>query len=182
MSGTIEMKTPRLLLRRHVMEDAAPLYKNFGQDEAMFEYSGWNPYATPEQAEKTVAEFTASYDDPHFYGWAIECDGRLVGTIGAYDYDPANRAVEVGMSIEKPSWGRGFATEALAAVLRYLVEDEKIATVTAWCTSGNIGSRRAMEKAGMVAVRVEEGALNIGASTFDKLIYEYPGGSAAKSA
>ena len=175
MPGTVELKTARLLLRKHIAEDAQPLHEKFGQDPAMFEYSGWNPYATPEMAAKTVAEFIAGYDDPHSYAWAIEHDGKLAGTIGAYDYDAVNSSIEVGMSIEKESWGRGFATEALSAVLRYLVEDEQIATVTAWCASDNIGSQRAMDKAGMVKVREAKGALTIGDATFDQLDYEFCG-------
>ncbi len=173
MPGTIEIETPRLLLRCHVMADAAPLHENFGQDPAMYEYSGWNPYATLAEAEQAVSHFIESYRDPRFYGWAITHGGRLVGTVGAYDYDPRNNTVEVGMSIEKPSWGKGFATEALSAVLRYLTDDEGIASVVAWCASNNIGSQRALEKAGMTKVASETGALEIGEATFDKLNYEY---------
>jgi len=176
MSGTVELKCERLVLRRHVMEDAEPLHRNFGLDEAMFEYSGWNPYATPEMAEKTVAEFIASYDDPRTYAWGIEHDGRLVGTIGAYDYDAGRNTVEVGMSIEKASWAKGFATEALSAVRHYLAQEEGVAVVTAWCASDNVGSRRALEKAGMIETSVEKDALEIDGATFDKVSYEYRAG------
>lgn len=174
--GTKELRTSRLLLRRHVMEDAAPLHEGFGTDPAMFEYSGWNPYATLEMAKRTVADAIESYSDPRFYGWAIEHEGRLVGNIGAYDYDAERNAVEVGMSIEKPSWGRGFATEALDAVLHYLADEEVIASVTAWCAADNIGSMRALVKAGMVGKGVEKDAITIGDSTFDKLWFEFHGG------
>lgn len=51
MPGTQEIRTRSLLLRRHVTGDAAPLCENFGIDPAMFEYTGWNPYATPQIAE-----------------------------------------------------------------------------------------------------------------------------------
>ena len=95
MAGTIALQTPRLLLRRHVPEDAGLLYQNFGTDAAMFRYSGWNPYATPEQARETVRRFIDSYADPRFYGWAIEREGRMVGTIGAYDVDKEKNQIEV---------------------------------------------------------------------------------------
>ena len=169
MAGTQELKTARLLLRRHVTEDAKPLHERFGCDPAMYEYSGWNPYATPEAAEETVARFIDSYADQRFYGWAIEHEGRLVGTVGAYDYNAERGSVEVGMSIERASWGQGLATEALSAVLRYLVESEGIAEVTAWCAAQNVGSRRALEKAGMRLESVEAGALEVGDSTHDRL-------------
>lgn len=155
MSGTREIKTERLILRKHIPEDASVLYQNFGLDPDMYKYSGWNPYATPEMAEKTIAGFISSYDDPHFYGWAIEKDGRLIGVIGAYDYDPSNDTIEVGMSIEKASWGRGYAKEALSAVLEFLTNDEGIGSVTAWCEEDNIGSEKAMLGSGMVMTGTE---------------------------
>jgi RimJ/RimL family protein N-acetyltransferase len=87
MPGTQEIRTPRPLLRRHMAADARALCEGFGRDPAMFAYTGWNPYATPQMAEVAVREYIEAYADPRFYGWAIESAGRLVGTIGAYDYD-----------------------------------------------------------------------------------------------
>jgi ribosomal-protein-alanine N-acetyltransferase len=87
MPGTQEIRIRRLLLRRHVTEDTAPLYENFGKDPAMFEYTRWNPYATPRMAEESVREYVDAYANPRFYGWAIDSEGKLVGTIGAYGYD-----------------------------------------------------------------------------------------------
>lgn len=68
MNGTVRLETKRLVLRQHVIEDADTLYANFGTDEKMFEYSGWNPYATPEMARATVQRFIDSYADAHFFG------------------------------------------------------------------------------------------------------------------
>ncbi len=170
--GTIALTTDRLLLRQHQEEDAEVLYQNFGLDPKMFEYSGWNPYATLEAAKETVRRFLASYEDPHFYGWAVEHDGRMIGTIGAYDFDPETASIEVGCSIERESWGNGFAGEALAAALDYLTQQEGIRVVRAWCAADNIGSRRIMEKAGMQLTSTEEGALEINGKRYDKLNYE----------
>ena len=155
MSGTREIKTERLILRKHVPEDASVLYQNFGLDPEMYKYSGWNPYATVEMAEKTIAGFIDRYSDPRFYGWAIEKDGCLIGVIGAYDFDEEKDSIEVGMSIEKASWGKGYAGEVLTEVLKYLTEEENIGTVTAWCEEDNIGSEKAMLKAGMEKAGME---------------------------
>ncbi len=171
MSGTISLNTPRLLLRRHVPEDAELLYQNFGTDAAMFRYSGWNPYATPEQAQETVQRFIDSYADPHFYGWAIEHEGHMIGTIGAYDCDQDKNQIEVGFSIERASWGKGYAAEALRAVLEYLTVQEGIARVTAWCASDNIASKRTLEKAGMRLSGIEADGLEVDGERYDKLDY-----------
>ena len=171
MRGTIELRTERLLLRRHHTGDAKILHEEFGCDPKMFEYSGWNPYETAEMAENTVREFIASYDDPRFYGWAIDLNGQLVGTIGAYDYDYEIGQIEVGMSIKRDCWGKGFAGEALTAVIHYLSEQEGIRNVTAWCASDNIGSMKVMKKAGMILTEKQTGALEISGERYDKLIF-----------
>jgi len=173
MTGTVELKTKRLTLRRHRIEDAEVLYSSFGCDPKMYEYSGWNPYQTLEMAKDSINRFMASYKDPDFYGWAIEFESRLVGTIGAYDYDPSLNQLEIGLSIERPSWGKGFATEALSCVLDYLTVNEKISVVTAWCASDNVGSMKALQKAGMKQTGIEKGSLEISGKSYDKLLFSY---------
>lgn len=173
MPGTIQLQTSRLVLRRHVPQDAAPLHECFGSDAAMYEYSGWNPYATPEMARETVWRTIESYDDPHSYSWVMDVDDVFAGTIGAYDYDPENGRIEVGYSVV-PGWqGRGLATEALREVLGYLTGNEGISCVTAWCAEDNIGSWKVLEKAGMRLVRTEKDGLKVGDRVYDKRIYEY---------
>lgn len=169
--GTAELRTKRLILRRYSLHDAATLYEEFGTDPTAYQYSGWNPYASPEMAEETVRGFMDSYRDRHFYGWAIDSEDVLYGTIGAYDYQ--DDRIEVGFSIVRACRGRGYATEALKAVLTYLTENEGIGCVTAWCAAENAGSCKVLEKAGMHLIRTEKDGLTIGQQTYDKLIYEY---------
>ncbi len=173
MTGTIELHTPRLLLRQHTAGDAEILHRVFGLDEAMYRYSGWNPYATAQLSEQTVQEFIGSYTQANFYGWAIEQDGLLVGIVGAYDFDPCTKSIEAGLSIRRDRWGEGLGTEALSAVLEYLTGAEGIQCVHAWCAAANTGSRRVMEKAGMVLTGTETGGLEVGGKVYDKLNFEY---------
>ena len=169
--GMAELWTERLVLRRYLPEDAEELYRYFGTDPEMHRYTGWNPYATPEMARQTVQRFIDGYRTERFYGWVIDFEGVVFGTIGAYDYH--DDSIEVGFSICRKCWGRGYATEALRKVLEYLTENEGISCVTAWCASENAGSRRVLEKAGMKLVRTEEDGLVIGEMKYDKLWYEY---------
>ncbi len=171
--GTILLTTERLILRRYTLEDAVTLHQLFGIDRKMFEYTGWNPYETAEKARDTVQNSLSEYENPHFYGWAIESEGQLTGTIGAYDYDPEHSRIEVGGSIARLFWGRGFASEALHRVLIYLTTEEQIRTVTAWCAADNAASGKVMEKAGMLLNRVEKNALTVENRVFDKAYFEY---------
>lgn len=169
--GTAEIRTENLILRRYREEDAMQLYEYLGKDPLMYKYSGWNPYATKEMAEETVKRFMESYDDDHSYSWVMDIDGVVAGTIGAYDFKESR--IEVGFSVV-PGWqGRGFATEALTAVLKYLTDNEGIPVVTAWCAVENAASHRVLEKSGMKLVSTEKNGLRIGNSVYDKLIFEY---------
>ncbi|MBR2669558.1 MAG: GNAT family N-acetyltransferase [Solobacterium sp.] len=169
--GTAELYTEQLCLRRYLQEDAVPLYKCFGTDPAMVQYSGWNPYATPEMAQETVRRFIDSYEDEHSYSWVMDLDDILIGIIGAYDYE--GDTIEVGFSVASDWQGRGFATEALKKVLEYLTENEGIPCVTAWCASENTGSQKVLEKSGMKYIRTEKNSLTVGEKVYDKMIYEY---------
>lgn len=173
--GTAELWTEHLILRRYRPEDAEALYEHFGTDPDMYKYSGWNPYATLEAAQETVQRFIDSYEFDRTYSWVMDVDGVVVGTIGAYDYkaDYDASQIEVGYSVDKAWQGRGFATEALTEVLKYLTENEGITCVTAWCAGENIGSVRVLEKSGMKLVRTEQSSLTVGDETYDRLIFEY---------
>ena len=169
--GTVELWTERMILRRYRPEDADDLYRYLGTDPAMYEYSGWNPYATPEMARETVLGFIDRYDDEQTYSWVMDIDDVIVGTIGAYGYNDGQ--IEIGFSVV-PGWqGRGLATEALEKVLEYLTENEGIPYVTAWCAAENVGSRRVLEKAGMRLLSEEKGGLEVGGRVYDKLVYEH---------
>ncbi|MBQ2679991.1 MAG: GNAT family N-acetyltransferase [Firmicutes bacterium] len=175
MKGTIRIKTERFILREHKIEDAEHLYNHLGTDERMIEFSGWNPYATPESARETVQDFIDRSDDENFYGWAVEHNSEIIGTVGAYDYDPEESSAEVGISIFRTHWGKGCASEVLRTVLCYLTEQRNVKIVRAWCAKDNIGSRKTMEKCGMKMVSIEKDALSINGHIFDKLNYEYRG-------
>ena len=172
MNGTIELKTDRLVLRRHTADDAEKLYVLFGKDDRMHEYTGWNPYATPKRAEFTVESFLNSYNDDEFYGWAIEYENELIGTIGAYDSADDREYIEVGVSVASRYWGKGFATEAVKAVTEYL-KSTGYNTIKAWCASDNIGSRRVLEKSGYILKSTDENALNIDGRIYDRLNFEF---------
>ena len=169
--GTAELWTRQMILRRYRMEDAEPLYRDLGSDPEMVRYSGWNPYATLEMAEKTVRQFIDSYSDDRSYSWIMDIEGVAVGTIGAYDFQ--NDRIEVGYSVIRGWQGRGLATEALSRVLKYLTENECISCVTAWCAAENAASRKVLEKAGMQFVSMERDGISVGDRSYDILHFEY---------
>jgi RimJ/RimL family protein N-acetyltransferase len=77
-----------------------------------------------------------------------KADGAVVGEIGAgYHRDTAT--AQVGYTVVEPSWGRGYATAALRALLGHLLADPRVRRVVAETLEEHTASRRVMEKAGM---------------------------------
>jgi RimJ/RimL family protein N-acetyltransferase len=84
-----------------------------------------------------------------WFQYAIEVreTGRMIGDIGLRtDADP--RQAEVGFTLSRDGQGRGYATEALRAVLGVAFR-QGVHRVIGNCDARNAASARLMERAGM---------------------------------
>ena len=61
--------------------------------------------------------------------------------------------LELGYRFRRAAWGRGFATEAAAALVKLALADPEVTAVVAAALVTNRGSWRVMEKVGMKRVR-----------------------------
>ena len=75
-------------------------------------------------------------------------EGGLVGAVGLALTPPHERG-ELGYWIAVPHWGRGYATEAAAAMIDYAFGTLGLRRVVAHCLTRNVASARVMEKVGM---------------------------------
>jgi ribosomal-protein-alanine N-acetyltransferase len=98
-----------------------------------------------------------------------KADGAVVGEIGC-SLDRTSGTAQVGYSVVEPCWGRGYATEALRALLSQLLAEPEVRRVVAETLIRHTASRRVMEKAGMrrcgERVAVEDG------ETIELVVYE----------
>jgi ribosomal-protein-alanine N-acetyltransferase len=82
--------------------------------------------------------------------WAIELDGAAVGGINLR-FSFENRLAEVGYSVARPLWNRGYVTEAAGAVVDAAFRAHpELGRVRAMADARNTASQRVMEKIGMV--------------------------------
>ncbi len=74
--------------------------------------------------------------------------GRIVGSIGLFHADWEVRSAEIGYGVRADLRGKGYATEALAAVARWALSDAGLQR--AWLSTivENTASQRVAEKAG----------------------------------
>lgn len=87
----------------------------------------------------------------------IVCDEQVVGNIGSWTADGKR---EVGYWIDRAFWGRGIATEALAAFLRL----EQTRPLHAGVAKHNVASLRVLQKCGFKIVSVDEASNDADAS------------------
>ena len=91
-----------------------------------------------------------------FGPWTVltRADNRIIGWGGLYTdpFDPG-WGPEVGYFFHPDSWGRGYATELVAASLEVADRVLDLPEVRAFARPENAASRRVLEKAGFEVVR-----------------------------
>jgi RimJ/RimL family protein N-acetyltransferase len=82
--------------------------------------------------------------------WAVELreTGEHVGNVGAF-FREGWPEIEIGWTTYRAHWGRGFASEAAAEVVRHALEVRRERRVTALIESGNAASLRVAARLGM---------------------------------
>ncbi|MDO7907451.1 GNAT family N-acetyltransferase [Paenibacillus sp. JX-17] len=73
----------------------------------------------------------------------------VIGRSGFVSWRPEYGLAEIGYALGSPYWGRGLATEAVRALLRFGFDVMKLNRLEARCNADNTGSERVMQKAGM---------------------------------
>ena len=153
--GTRPIETERLRLRRFTMDDAGPMYHGWATDGDVTRYMSWDPHQNLEETRSLLREWVDGYQNPESYNWAIEetATGALIGSIGVLckpeDHIPTAEW-QPGYCLAKPYWGKGYATEALLAVMDYFTRCTGITDLYCCHATGNPASGRVMEKAGFV--------------------------------
>jgi RimJ/RimL family protein N-acetyltransferase len=100
-------------------------------------------------AESWIGSHEAAFAERKTVVFAItEAGGPLVGAIGL-TLELEHRRAELGYWIGAPYWGRGYATEAAAAVIGYGFRAWGLQRIDAHHFVRNPASGRVLEKAGM---------------------------------
>jgi len=144
--GTQSIETKRLLLRPFLESDAQAMYDNWASRPDNLLHVTWDAHESPDVTQQSITRWVENYQNMDFYKWGIclkENPYSVIGDISVVDMDEAVNACEVGYILSKDYWGQGLMTEALKAVLIYLLQD------AARFVTANPASGRVMAKAGM---------------------------------
>jgi RimJ/RimL family protein N-acetyltransferase len=151
VDGGPQLRTERLLLRRWLARDRAAFAAMNADAEVMEHF----PATLSGAASDAMIARTEACFERHGYGlWAVELRGEepFIGFVGLAPVDipvAFAPAVEIGWRLARPFWGRGFATEAAAAVMRFGFEERGLLEIVSFTATGNERSRDVMERLGM---------------------------------
>jgi ribosomal-protein-alanine N-acetyltransferase len=155
LSGTVQLKTARVLLRKFQMSDAYDIYSNWLSDKDSARYNAWRVHSSVEETKEYLSEWIDSYEKKDYLHWAIadKSTEEVIGSITVSNIKKRKKYCEVGYTIAKKLWNQGIATEVLIAVLKYLTLEAGFETVCAFHDIRNEASGKVMKKAGMKFVK-----------------------------
>ena len=154
------IETERLRLRPFTPDDL-PELRAMRAKEEVSRYLGTSALQTPEFVAERLGLYLECYRRYGFGMAAVEEKSGMglvgwggiqpleFGWQGRRPADDVATGIEVGYGLDTPHWGKGYATEAAAAWLRYGFEQAKLARIVAVAAPENRGSWRVMEKLGM---------------------------------
>lgn len=147
--GTQQLKTERLLLRQIKPDDAEMVYV-WLSDPEVCKYERWQPHQSVDYTRGYIAEVLNGYTSDCIYQWGIELNSELIGSVSVVNVDDCDQKATLGYCFAKKYWSKGYATEAVKAVLHYMFTAVGLNRIEASHSVNNIASGRVLEKTGML--------------------------------
>ena len=149
--GTQTIETSRLILRRAIREDAAPMFRNWASDPEVTKFLTWPAHSSIAVSEMVIGSWLQEYEKESYYQWMIELKeiGQPIGSISVVRQNDRVEEAEIGYCIGRRWWHKGIVSEALAAVIKYLFEEVGMNRVAARHDPNNPHSGGVMRKCGM---------------------------------
>lgn len=142
--------TERLILRPRVIDDLEACLAMDSDPEVVRYIRG--PWSDREKhREFVINRITTDYPTGLGYWTILKNDGNheFLGWVLLIPIDGYGPEIEIGWRLIRDAWGKGFATEAAKAILKYAFETLGITKVVADIHIDNSGSRRVAEKIGL---------------------------------
>lgn len=149
MKGPSQVDTARLTLVPPRTSDAAEIFECYASDPEVTRFLGWPRHRSVADTQAFLTFSASEWDRWPAGPYLIRsrADGRLLGGTGL-GFETPEQAV-TGYVLAKGEWGRGYATEALAAVVE-VARGVGVRRLYALCHPEHHASVRVLEKCGFV--------------------------------
>lgn len=153
----IILETSRLYLRRFTESDAdASLIFELNSDEEVLKYLHEVTLKDNSHAREILLNTILPQYENNLGRWAIHLKkgDEFIGWCGL-KHRPELKETDLGYRLKKTAWGKGFATEAAAASLRYGFQKLYLPIITGRAHIDNTASLAILQKIGMQYIRDE---------------------------
>lgn len=161
-----QLETERLILRPWAGKDAADLFE-YAQDPEVGPNAGWAPHRDLGESCGVINNFYKKS-----MTWAIQEKetGKVVGNVMLENdpYRPAVASKEIGYSLARTRWGKGYMPEAVKRVISYTFDVLNVDVIMLRTADDNLKSQRVAEKCGFTY----EGTLRHSFRTYNGQIRE----------
>jgi ribosomal-protein-alanine N-acetyltransferase len=143
------LETERLILRETSDADAPALFELY-RDPEMTRFVTFSTHASVEDTKGFIGWMANAFRQKDSIRWGIVLKetNDLIGTGGLHFWKRELRMAEVGYHIGRAFWGRGYATEALYALVDFGFQRMNLNRIEGRHNAGNHASGRVMEKVG----------------------------------
>ena len=147
------IRSERLLLRPISIDDL-PFLIRLQSDPEIMRHIGDGAVRTPEQVNASLSRNLALRESNLGLGqWVVQesATGKDIGSLLLRPPATTEKTpgIEIGFSYLQESWGKGYATEVVAAMIEYSAKKLSGERVVALVSPTNVASRTVLEKAGM---------------------------------
>ena len=153
------LETERLILRTWTLDDAEEAFTIWSDPKVMRHIGDGRPVKDIEEARAWLRRLIRSQEENNFTRWAMveKETGKLIGSCG-FGYLYGGPEIELGYILARAYWGRGLATEAARACLRYGFEKLHLQKIVSTTDPEHTASQRVLEKIGFqyVGLKVYE--------------------------
>jgi ribosomal-protein-alanine N-acetyltransferase len=149
MKAPVQIDTARLILRQPQTSDAARIFERYASDQEVTRFLGWPHHRSVRDTEAFLRFSAQEWERWPAGPYLIisRTDDQLLGSSG-FGFQAPHEAV-TGYVLAKDAWGKGYATEALAALID-LAPRIGVTRLCALCHPEHRPSRRVLEKCGFV--------------------------------
>jgi [ribosomal protein S5]-alanine N-acetyltransferase len=158
MAIPLPIETERLILRRFDPDgDSGPMLAVYGDLEVMRFIPG-GAYPGLDAVRTRLARYAHEHDSLGFSFWAVveRRSGEVIGDAGFGVFRDTGD-VELGYSLKRDRWGRGFATEAARSCLAAGFAHLDVRRIVALVDEENARSARVAERIGMARIGTVRG-------------------------
>lgn len=151
----MRFETKHMILRDYVQTDFKDYYRLKSDEQTMYYLQDIQLFSKEEALidfENVLNDMKSKSRTLYFFHMEEKNSKEQIGSVGFHVLTdtPVGKNVQLGYFMYPKFWGHGYMSEAVKKVLEIAFLQEHVYRITTGCLSENIGSKRVLEKNGLI--------------------------------